>query len=438
MLRPQRLTLAATLLAGAAALHPLSAEANGNHFGWCKGTNNPHRQSSCGVTTPAITGPGTTIDTTGGSVPAANNLPSGQTTQPTPTGVSSNVIEITPNPPETITGTSPVPTVTGTLPPPITGTALPPVTVTPDPPQTFTGFGQVPTATVRPTPSFTGQGLPTIVVQPNPPQVLTGTSPQVPVSTLPTPVFTGGGITVTPTPPRTVTGTSPVPQLVPQPTPTFTGQGLPTIVVLPQPQTTVTGFGPVPATILVTPQRQVVPQPIPQQVPTATPTATPVLVPTLTQPRPGTGGVPSVGTATTVPRGTTQVPGTSAGVHTATSVVVPRPRPTGNVVPVTTTSAPTVTHRPQPRATAVGRTQVTPQIGRQDRLDPPQFADSDGKGNWRCLASGHGVRRTTEGQRVLQNGALRHVGSVDVLGRDLPALHPRHSDCIVSVRRRGD
>jgi hypothetical protein len=33
---------------------------------------------------------------------------------------------------------------------------------------------------------------------------------------------------------------------------------------------------------------------------------------------------------------------------------------------------------------------------------------------------------------------LRHVGTIDVLGRDLPALHPQHADCIISIKRRAN
>ncbi|WP_168769559.1 hypothetical protein [Yoonia sediminilitoris] len=104
----------------------------------------------------------------------------------------------------------------------------------------------------------------------------------------------------------------------------------------------------------------------------------------------------------------------------------------------TTPSGQTGSSDSDPVATAAGQSQITPQAGRQDQLNPPQFAASDGGENWRCVASGHGQRRTQEGQRVAHSGALRHVGAINVMGRDLPALHPRHSDCLVTVRRRND
>ena len=450
-------------------LVPLSANAQGQHAGWCQGTNNPHRNSDCGASTPALPGIGGTVVGTGTQPPTANSLPPAQVQQPLPEIVSTNIINIRPNPQEVITGTSPVPTVTGTTGTGFTGTGQLPIVVTPEPQQVLTGTGAVVPPTVLPTPSFTGQGLPIVVIQPNPPQILTGTNPvqaptpvatpsftgggiivtpepqEVWTGTSPVPsitptestTFTGGGITVTPEPQQVLTGTGPVPPVTALATPSFTGVGLPTIVVVPTPPNVVTGFGPVPATIIVTPQPYAVPyatpQLAPQLTPQATPAATPILIPQVAPQSP----VPEVvGTATVIPQGTDLGTGNHAGVHQTTTLMVPRPQPRPGDVTPTRSRIPEITHLPEPVEHAAGAAQITPQAGRQDRLNPPQFAAGDGQGNWRCIVSGHGARLTQEGQRVAQNGALRHVGAIDVMGRDLPALHPRRSDCLVTVRRR--
>lgn len=456
------------------SLHPVLAFAQGQHSGWCQGTNNPHRSSECSASGPAIVTTGVVAGSLGGQPPLANNLPTDQTRPSIPEAVSTRIIEVTPNPVEVITGTSPVPAVTGSTGTGFTGTGQLPIVISPEPQQVLTGTGAVVPPTALPTPSFTGQGLPIIVIQPNAPQVLTGTSPVVSPTPQATPSFTGNGILVTPEPQQVFTGTSPVPPLSPQatpsfagggitvlpepqqvltgtgpvpplttlPTPSFTGVGLPTIVVVPAPQNVITGFGPVPSTIIVTPQPvaspQAVPQPVPQQVPQATPVATPLLIPQLRGPAPQ-GPIPgNIGIATVFPEGTSPAPIDHAGVHQSTTLVVPRPKPRPAGARPIPSRSPDITHRPDPVATAVGQSQITPQAGRQDRLNPPQFAASDGGENWRCVASGHGQRQTQEGQRVAQSGALRHVGAIDVMGRDLPALHPRHSDCLVTVRRRND
>lgn len=276
------------------------------------------------------------------------------------------------------------------------------ITIAPNPPTTFTGTGRPPVVTGQPGPVITGTGLPPIVVRPVDPTVITGVGPVPPVQTLPSPSFTGQGqmpFVIQPLPPQVLTGTSSVIPPTGVPSPSFTGQGLPTIIVVPNPPVTVTGFGPVPASIIV----QGAPGPsftgsnaVPPLPPIARPQQVPMRIPT----------------------------------------AVPRPRPTRvpGQVPAQT-SAPVV-HQATPQAGAVGPTLVTRQTGRQPQHAAPQFAAKGGKGKWTCLASGHGKRRSATDREVRATGALRHVGAVDVLGRDLPALHPERSGCIISVRRR--
>ncbi|WP_142638999.1 hypothetical protein [Ruegeria faecimaris] len=75
--------------------------------------------------------------------------------------------------------------------------------------------------------------------------------------------------------------------------------------------------------------------------------------------------------------------------------------------------------------------------GRHDPHDLPRFRSAAAKENWECVASGFGQRRYDAGRGVLLNsGALRHLGNVDAMARDVPARHPKHSGCIISVKRK--
>lgn len=305
---------------------------------------------------------------------------------------------------------------------------------------------QVPTSNQRPD---TGQGpvqvpttLPTqvIVVKPEPQQTITGVSPVPQVTGQLGPTITGTSlpptIIVKPLPRQTFTGVSTVPPITTQPTPSFTGVGLPSITVTPTPPRTVVGYGPVPATITVQPIPQpsftgvgAVPQPTPTRVPIAVPTptphGTPYQVPSLV-PRQPSSNVPG------------QVPvATPSLVPQPVPLLVPRPRPVSNT-PKPVASGGNVAHVPTPSQPAIGKVLVTETAGRQPAHNPPQFDVDKGGRAWNCLASGHGQRKTLSNRRVSVSGALTHVRSIDVLGRDLPALHPDHAECVLSVRRKRD
>lgn len=360
-------------------LAPQLGVANGNQLGWCIGVGNKHQSAGCG--TPSTTATGVTPTT----IPTANQLPPiGTGTGPTPTTTPA-IITVTPTAPTVITGTSPVVNVYG-----------------------FTS-------------SFTGQGVQPIVVTPIPQTVLTGVSPVPQVQVLPTPSFTGYSpiITLTPNPTPTLTGFSPVYTINPIATPSFTGQGLPQIVVVPTPPTTVTGYSPVSASIIVQPNPGqtitgygAVPTPVPQATPMRVPQAIPTPVPQAIP-----GKVPQL-----------------APQQTVVSVTRPRPRPTNTVI--STSGGGKITHSPTVTSPARGPGHVTATAGRQTAHATPRFADAKGGGDWNCVASGFGKRRTAADAEAGASGALRHVGAVDVLGRDLPALHPDHANCVISVRRR--
>lgn len=377
-------TLALSLVLGTL---PVLGYASGNHPGWCIGTNNPHGASGCGASsTTTGTGAGAVTPAT---VPSANQLP-GTGTGATP-GQSPAIIYVDPKPQQVITGYGPVTVIQGQTPPPVTGTGPVPITVSPIPQTVFTGVGPVPPLQTTQSPSFTGTGQLPIFVQPLPPTVFTGTGPVPPIQTAPGP--------------------------------SFTGQGLPMIVVIPQPPVTVTGYAPVSAAIIVQPNPQggftgigAVPVPAPNARPNMVPTPVPNAIPQ---------AVPQM-----VPGRITAPPAVGTLQHTMVQRPKPRPSRPGKVA-----GTGGIKHAPQHQKAAVGQTLVTRNAGRQAAHDSARFAAADG-GNWNCLASGHGKRTTYADRQAQASGALRHVGAVDVMGRDLPAVHPRHSGCIIAVKRR--
>ncbi len=377
--------------------------ARGNHYGWCRGVGNPHQSSQgCGQ----AGGQGAGNQVTGPTQPVANQLPP-KGTQQTPTSVTVPVLapgavpNAIPNQvpiatPIAVPGQVPTPVVAPTLTPPLAPNATP---------------NRVPTAVPNQVPPLaTG---PTAV----PPQVPTATPNQVPIA-IPGQV------------PPQPTGPTAVPPLVPTATPNQIPVAVP---------------------------GQVPPQPtgqtaVPPLVPTATPTQIPVAVPgRVPQPSGTTATPPLVPTATPnqVP---TAVPGQVPQLTpkpTATHVAVPgHPKPQGVVTIM----------RPKPRPTTgtiqqPGTTQVTHHLthqsnskkhdhvaatpGRHDPHDLPKFRNAAAKEDWECVASGFGQRRYDAGRGVLlNNGALRHLGNVDAMARDVPARHPKHSGCIISVKRK--
>lgn len=275
------------------------------------------------------------------------------------------------------------------------------------PPKVISGYS--PTYTLQPLPggSFTGTS-PAIVVTPQAPQVIVGFGPVTPVTPVPTPSFTGFGpvpVTIYPVPPKVFTGFAPVVQVQPIQSPSFTGYGLPPITVLPLPPQVLTGFAPVPATIVVHPVLApsftgygAVPTPVPQAIPQPVPQA----IPQPLQPQ-------------------------------LTPTVITRPQPKPHKL-IAHNKKPTVTL--VPAGTSPSQSMVTNKPGRQPGHNVPEFAAKDGGGNWGCVASGHGLRKLATGRATGGSNTLRHVGAIDVMGRDLPALHPGHADCIIAVRRK--
>ncbi len=218
---------------------------------------------------------------------------------------------------------------------------------------------------------------------------------------------------------------------------------------------------------------------VPPQVPTATPNQVPIAVPGQVPPQPNVPPLVPTATPNQIP---VAVPGQIPPQPTGQTAVPPLvPTPTPNQVPIAVpgqvpqlTPRPTATHvavpghqnpqgvvtimRPRPRPTTgtvqqPGSTQVTHHLthqsnskkhdhvaatpGRHDPHDLPRFRSAAAKENWECVASGFGQRRYDAGRGVLlNNGALRHLGNVDAMARDVPARHPKHSGCIISVKRK--
>ncbi len=287
---------------------------------------------------------------------------------------------------------------------------------------------QVPTSTQQPQ---TGPGVPqtppavttqVIVVQPQPGQTISGTGSVQPPQGQRGPDITCNSplIILQPLPQTTFIGVSPVPTATTVPTPSFTGFS-PVITIQPQAPQTFVGYGRAPATIIVQPVAQpgftgtgALPNQVPQAIPSKTPQGTPYLIPSLKPKGPAS-----------VPQATPQ----------PTPVAVPRPRPRPNAQkPIAQGGA--SSHKTQVTQAPVASRHITAAPGRQVQHNPPGFADANGPGSWDCLASGHGQRKTLTNRRVSVAGALRHVGSIDLVGRDLPALHPGHANCIISVKRK--
>lgn len=199
---------------------------------------------------------------------------------------------------------------------------------------------------------------------------------------------------------------------------------------------------------------QVPPQPnVPPLVPTATPNQIPVAVPGQVPPQPnGQTAVPPLVPTATPNQVPTAVPGQVPQLTpkpTATHVAVPgHPKPQGVVTvmrpkprPTTGTVQPTgatqVTHHLTHQSNSKKHDHVAATPGRHDPHDLPRFRNAATKENWECVASGFGQRRYDAGRGVLlNNGALRHLGNVDAMAQDVPARHPKHSGCIISVKRK--
>lgn len=284
----------------------------------------------------------------------------------------------------------------------------------------------------------------------NPHQVSScGGGTQPPTTLLPGSIPTANqipGVAVPPTPMQ-VPVLAPVqsPSLVPTPTPGATPQMVPQIVAIPG-QIPMQVPTPTPgATPQMVPQIVAVPGQVPMLVPTPTPGANPQMVPQIVAvPGQVPMQVPNA-TAGANPQMVPQivaVPGQTpmlvpTPTPTATPMLVPRPKPV-QTASIPSGTAGTITHSSTVMGSTSAKTQITAAPGRQAQHDAPLFAADDGGKPWTCLASGHGIRRSVVDGRVVVAGALRHVGAIDVLGRDLPALHPGRSDCLISVRRSGE
>lgn len=434
------------LLSAAAFLAiPVAALANPSHGNHCN--HDRDRGGNQGV--PSCSRPDTPDPVRTPDIRPSTQQPSGTGVRP-PTEHPVTVT-IVPEPPKVMTGQGQIAGVPG---PDVTGIGLPPVVLVPIQPPVITGTAPIPPLQTVVSPPLTGE-RPTIILRPLPPTTVTGVSPVIqgvqgpgytgtgpmPTTLTPGPQTTGTGLSpvfqgvqggsitgsqtpviLTPNPPDTVTGLSPAIQgvqggritgsqtpliLTPNPPDTITGVSgplgvpgpgftgsQPMIIVYANPPRRFEGYGRVPASVIIVPP--MVPQAVPPMVPQATP-----------------------------PMGPTSQPPTVTVIAPPKSIGHPR---------VSTSAGGSVSHQADVGKPAVGPSLVTNATGRQVLHDAPRFITESGE-DWHCLASGHGPRRSMIDGEIRQNGALRHVGSVDVLGRDLPALHPGHADCIISVRR---
>ncbi len=243
------------------------------------------------------------------------------------------------------------------------------------------------------------------------------------------------------------------PPLVPNPTPnrvpTAVPNQVPPLANVPPQVPTAT-----PNQVPIAVPGQVPPQPnVPPLVPTATPNQIPVAVPGQVPPQPTgqTAVPPLVPTATpnqvpiAVPGQVPQLTQRPTATHVAVpghqnpqgvvTIMRPRPRPTTGTVQQPGSTQ--VTHHLTHQSNSKKHDHVAATPGRHDPHDLPRFRNAAVNENWECVASGFGQRRYDAGRGVLlNNGALRHLGNVDAMARDVPARHPKHSGCIISVKRK--
>ncbi|WP_298938155.1 hypothetical protein [uncultured Ruegeria sp.] len=116
------------------------------------------------------------------------------------------------------------------------------------------------------------------------------------------------------------------------------------------------------------------------------------------------------------------------------TIMRPKPRPTKGTVQQP--GATQVTHHLTHQTKSKKHDHVAATPGRHDAHALPRFRNAVNE-EWECVASGFGQRRYDAGRGVLLNsGALRHLGNVDAMARDVPARHPKHSGCIISIKRK--
>lgn len=454
-------------------------------LGWCLGVGNPHQSAHCGDSNrPPVTNPVNPLVPPGGTqgpgqvpdVPTVTQLPQ-VPQEPVPQTI---VLPVTPGGqiPPTGPGQGPViqpqtplttVTITGTPGPGVTTVTpgggpvqLPPVVVTlpPEPRPIPPGGGTTPAVTALAVPPLTYVSHQITVGTVNVPQiVVNATGPgaqavpgQIILTPIAIPVPQPPAGTVAPprqpslVPPRP--GTVAVPQgtptaqtpgavLVPVLIPSLPGDPGQTPQGVPNPQQP----GQVLVPVLIPPLPGGT-QPTPQGTPGAQ-LPTQVLVPILTppvppQPNPVPQGVPKpqANPALQPPPLRPTITLRPQPPQVIATLVFPRPKPRPVLVPPTTILQPTVTRAPTVTRPPIGTGQIAARPGRHAGGAHPAFADPAGGGNWNCVASGMGVRQVLKGGRLVTTGVQRHAGNVDALGRDVPAKHPKHPHCIISVQRR--
>ncbi|MBO9409468.1 hypothetical protein J7399_18670 [Shimia sp. R9_1] len=366
--------------------------ARGNHYGWCRGVGNPHQSAQgCGQSGSQHHN----TQTSGPSRPTATQLPP-KGTPSTPQSVAVPVLAPTAMP---VLAPQRTPIATPVAIPP----QVPPLIVAPPlAPQA------TPQATPTPTPVAVPNAVPTPVIAP----------PLVPQA-IPTPTPTAVPTAVPPLPNAPV----PTPQAVPQATHTAIPYAVPARIPQRVPE--------VIATPTATPQAIPQATPTPLQTPIKTPVPTPVAVPNQIP-----QAIPQPVTNTAKPSAThLAVPGHKSPTGYAV-IVRPKPRPAKLTAPKGQTAA-SATHQPKIQSAPKKFQHIAAVPGRHAPHDPPRFKESAAGEEWECVASGFGPRRTANARgQLLASGALRHIGNVDAMARDVPARHLKHSGCIISIKRR--
>ena len=258
------------------------------------------------------------------------------------------------------------------------------------------GSGLEPTKPLAPTPSTT----PVIAKPEIVPQAVPQPVPQQAPPKTPKPLVqsTPGLVPQPPVP-------QPVPQQVPPKTPEPLAQSTPGLV--PQPP---------------------VPQPVPQQVPPKTPKplaqSTPKLVPALVPPQAPSAILPTKH----------KQPSPNQGVTPSTgSTLVSRPQPNHQTATVTGSGGQPFAHSNGHRRPPLSPNFIAPKAGLQRPHAVPSFMHESGE-RWDCVMSGFHDRAHEE--QAVSSGVLLHVDTNDQLFADVPAEHPLHPGCMISVKRK--
>ena len=158
------------------------------------------------------------------------------------------------------------------------------------------------------------------------------------------------------------------------------------------------------------------PKPLVQSTPKLAPALVPPQAPSASlptkhkQPSPNQGVIPSTG-----------------------STLVSRPQPNHQTATVTGSGGQPFVHSNGHRRPPLSPNFIAPKAGLQRPHAVPSFMHESGE-RWDCVMSGFHDRAHEE--QAVSSGVLLHVDTNDQLFADVPAEHPLHPGCMISVKRK--